>query len=115
MRNVSGDGPKLQRHMASVYSIDEAGRKAWYKHWLAEGFATLEALLRRREKPTAFCYDEKPTIGDLCLVPQIYNAVRAGLDMSDYPLVSELDERCRALPEFDKAMPQNRPEYPGEG
>ena len=83
MGNVSGDGPKLQRHMASVYSIDEAGRKAWYKHWLAEGFATLEALLRRREKPTAFCYDEKPTIGDLYVVPQICNAVRAGFVMSD--------------------------------
>ena len=67
----------------------------------------MEALLRRREKPTAFSYDEKPTIGDLYLVPQINNAVRGGLDTSDYPLVSELDERCHALPEFDKAMIEN--------
>ena len=79
------------------------------------GSATLEMLLRRREKPTAFCYDEKPTIGDPYLVPQIYNAVRAGLDISDYPLVSELDERCRAPLEFDKVMPQNQPDYPGKG
>jgi len=107
-------GPKLQRHMASAYGIDEAGRKAWYKHWLREGFTTLEELLRRRESPTPFCYDEKPTVGDLYLVPQIYNALNAGLDMSAYPLVCELDARCRALPAFDKAMPQNQPDYPGD-
>ena len=96
------------------YGIDADGRAAWYKHWLAEGFRTLEELLARRDRATPFCYDERPTIGDLYLVPQIYNAVRAGVDMSPYPLVSELDERCRALPAFDKAMPQNQPDYPGD-
>ena len=104
-------GPKLQRYMASEYGIDQEGRMNWYRHWLAEGFATLEELLRRRAVATPFCYDEKPTVGDIYLVPQIYNAVRAGVDMSAYPLVSALDECCRALPEFDKAMPQNQPDY----
>ena len=42
---------------------------------------------------------------------QIYYAVRVGVDMSAYPLVSEFDERCRTLPEFDKAMPQNQIDF----
>ena len=46
------------------------------------------------------------------LVPQIDNAGRSGVDMSAYSLVSELDGRCRASPEFDKAMPQNHIDFP---
>jgi len=42
----------------------------------------------------------------------IDEAGRSGVDMSAYPLVSELDGRCRALPEFDKAMPQNHIDFP---
>ena len=53
-------------------------------------------------------------MGDIYLVPQIYNAGRAGVDMSAYPLESELDGRCRALPEFDKAMPQKQIDFPEE-
>ena len=81
---------------------------------LGEGFATLEELLRRRKRATTFGYDEKPTVGDIYLVPQIYNAGRAGVDMSAYPLESELDGRCRALPEFDKVMPQKQIYFPEE-
>ena len=86
---------------------------AWYRHWLHHGFETLEELLRRRPTATPFCYDEKPTFGDIYLVPQLYNAQLRGLDLSAYPLLTKIDERCRALPAFDKAMPENQPDYPG--
>jgi maleylacetoacetate isomerase len=107
-------GPKIQRHLASAYDVDRQGRADWYGHWIHQGFATCEELLQRRASATPFCYDGKPTVGDLYLIPQMYNACLAGLDLSAYPLLVELDERCRALPEFDRAMPENQPDFPSD-
>ena len=109
-------GPKIQRHLRATFDTAKEDTLAWYCHWLHHGFITLEELLRRRPTATPFCYDEKPTFGDIYLVPQLYNARRAGveLDLSDYPLLTEIDERCRALPEFDRAMPENQPDFPAD-
>ena len=109
-------GPKIQRHLRATYDAGKQDTLAWYRHWLHEGFATLEELLRRRKTAMPFCYDEKPTVGDIYLVPQLYNARRRGveLDLSAYPLLTKIDEHCRALPEFDRAMPENQPDFPGK-
>ncbi len=107
-------GPKIQRHLRAAYDVASDGRADWYVHWIHQGFETLEELLRRRKTETAYCYDDKPTIGDIYLVPQMYNARLAGLDLSAYPLLLDIDERCRALPEFDRAMPENQPDFPPE-
>ncbi len=105
-------GPKVRRHLRATYSLSESDRADWYGHWMLEGFSTLEELLCRRLTSTVFCYDDKPTVGDIYLVPQFYNARRVGLDLSPYPLLLEIDERCRALPAFDRAMPENQPDFP---
>jgi maleylacetoacetate isomerase len=107
-------GPKIQRHLAATYEVNREGRADWYGHWIHQGFETCEELLQRRANETPFCYDERPTVGDLYLVPQMYNARLSGLDLSAYPLLVALDERCRALPEFDRAMPENQPDFPSE-
>ena len=70
------------------------------------------SFLRSATHLTPFCYDDKPTVGDLYLVPQLYNSRLFEIDLSPYPLLCAIDERCRALPAFDKAMPFNQPDYP---
>lgn len=107
-------GPKIQRHLAADYDVDRQGRADWYGHWIHQGFATCEELLQRRKTATAFCYDNKPTVGDLYVVPQMYNARLSALDLSPYPLLVKLDERCRAEPAFDRAMPENQPDFPAD-
>ncbi len=107
-------GPKIQRHLRAEYDVASEGRADWYGHWIHQGFETLEELLRRRTSKTPFCYDEKPTIGDIYLVPQMYNARLAGLELSAYPLLLEIDKRCRAVPAFDRAMPENQPDFPSD-
>ena len=107
-------GPKLRRKFVAEHGGDKTYALDWYKHWMHHGFETLEALLRRRKVATPFCYDEKPTVGDIYLVPQFVNARRVKMDLSAYPLLLDLDERCRALPAFDRAMPFNQPDWPGE-
>ena len=104
---------RVQKHLKEAHGQSDADAKSWYVYWSHKGYETLEALLRRREKAFPFTYDEKPTVGDIYLVPQLYNARLFGLDLSAYPLLTEIDERCRALPAFDKAMPENQPDCPG--
>lgn len=51
-----------------------------------------------------------PTVADLCLIPQLYNARRWGLDLSAQPRLSEIETRCLSLAAFDKARPEAQPD-----
>jgi maleylacetoacetate isomerase len=103
---------RMRRNLHDEHGLSKDEVRRWYEHWLHHGYQTLESLMRARATATPFCYDENPSIGDLYLVPQLYNSRLFEIDLSPYPLLCEIDERCRALPAFDKAMPQNQPDFP---
>jgi maleylpyruvate isomerase len=46
----------------------------WYHHWLGEGLQAIEDLLNNSKFRGSFCYENEPTIADVFLVPQVYNA-----------------------------------------
>lgn len=73
----------------------------WYRHWVAQGFATLEALL----PDTRFAGGDAPNIVDACLVPQMYNARRFKLDLAPFPRVTAIADRAAALPAFMRSAP----------
>jgi maleylacetoacetate isomerase len=78
---------------------------SWVHHWIAEGFGPLEALAG-----APYLFGEAVTMADLCLVPQIYNARRFGLDLAPYPKLTAIETNLLALPAFDKARPEMQPE-----
>lgn len=82
---------------------------AWYRHWCNEGLSAYEADLARRE-PGAFSFGEEVTMADICLVPQVFNAQRFDVDIAQYPNVARVNDRCLALPAFEKAHPLAQPE-----
>lgn len=104
---------RVKTYLMAEHGQSDDDWTRWYDHWIHHGYQTLETLLERRETATAFCYDDKPTVADLYIVPQLYNARLLNLDLSSYPLLLEIDARCRALDAFEKAMPENQPDYPG--
>jgi len=57
----------------------------WYRHWVAEGFAKLEAALAGDAATGRFCHGDAPTMADCCLVPQVFNAKRYEFDAKRYP------------------------------
>ena len=57
-----------------------------------------------------FCHGESPTLADICLVPQIYNAGRLDCDMASYPLAMAVNAHCLELPAFSDALPENQPD-----
>jgi maleylacetoacetate isomerase len=82
---------------------------AFARHWIALGLEAFEARLA--EPATgAFCHGDAPGLADLCLVPQLGNARRFGLDLASYPRVLRVEAACNALPAFADAAPERQPD-----
>ena len=81
--------------------------QAWMCHWMAEGFAALEALL---EHDTPFAFGDAPDMADLCIVAQVYNARRWGLDLGPFPKVHRVEQSCLNVPAIRAAHPDEQPD-----
>lgn len=94
------------------WNVPQAERDVWIRHWIDEGFTAFEAMLRNHPATGAFCDGYLPTLADCCLIPQVYNARRFGVDLSPYPTILRIEEACLALPAFDAARPERQPDAP---
>ena len=75
----------------------------WYRHWVTEGLAALEEMAAPRAG--AFLFGDTPTVADICLVPQLYNARRFSVPIGPYPTLRRADESASAIPAFAAAHP----------
>jgi maleylacetoacetate isomerase/maleylpyruvate isomerase len=82
---------------------------AWYRHWIADGLAKLEADLAM-DTTGKFCHGDLPGMADCCLVPQIFNARRYECDLAPYPGVMRVFEACMEIDAFDRAQPSKQPD-----
>ncbi len=101
---------KVLKYLVHELKLDEAAKLAWYRHWIAEGFTALEARLAGEAATGAFCHGDSPSLADLCLVPQVFNAERFECDLSAYPTIRRIAERCRGMEAFAKAAPGAQPD-----
>jgi maleylacetoacetate isomerase len=85
---------------------DQAARDRWYATWVRNGLAAIEELI----DGDPFCFGDYPTVADICLVPQVNNARRFKVDISDLTKVLAVDELARALPAFAAAHPDRQPQ-----
>ena len=82
----------------------------WYRHWIVEGLGPLEAVATPRAGQ--FLFGDAPTIADICLVPQLYNARRFAVPLDDYPTLLRADARATALDAFAAAHPDRQEDAP---
>jgi len=100
---------RVLKFLVREMGADEAAKLAWYHHWIAEGFTALEATLSNDPGSSDFCHGDTPTLADICLIPQVYNAERFECDLSAYPTIQRIVANCRSLPAFEKAAPAAQP------
>ena len=81
---------------------------AWETRWIGDGFAALEVEIGRRG--AGFCFGDAPTLADCYLIPQVYSAIRFGVDLEPYPLIRAIDQRAGALEAFVLAHPDRQPD-----
>ena len=98
---------RVLQHLKRALGQNEEQVNAWYRHWIADGLAKLEAELDARTK---FAYGDTPTMADCCLVPQIFNAKRYNCDLAPYPITTRVFEQCMKLDAFDRAQPAKQPD-----
>ncbi|MEX2239449.1 MAG: maleylacetoacetate isomerase [Burkholderiales bacterium] len=103
------NNPRVLKYVKNTLGHSQEEVNAWYRHWIADGLAKLEAELG---KPGTgrHCHGDAPTIADCCLVPQIFNAQRFECDLKPYPTVMRVFDACMQLDAFDRAQPGKQPD-----
>jgi maleylpyruvate isomerase len=88
--------------------VGEAERAQWSRHWIETGFAAIEARLAKLPGP--FAFGALPTLADICIVPQVFNARRFGVNLAPYPRILEVDAAAAKLEAFAAAEPGRQPD-----
>ena len=106
LKIVAGTQPLQNPSLLKLFSNDEAERKKQAQHFIGTGLAVYESLLDRGQ-PGRFSFGDQITVADLCLVPQVYNALRFSVDMSKLPRITKIYEACLKTTACDRAAPHN--------
>lgn len=101
---------RILKYLTKDLKIAEENKNTWYRHWVALGLQAFEKQLTQGPSGK-FCYGDTPTMVDCCLVPQIYNAMRFKVDLSEFKRTMLAYEACMKLPEFQKAHPSACPDF----
>lgn len=101
---------RVQQYLAAGFDADEDAKRRWMHRWLAAGFDALERMLADDPRTGVYCHGDTPTIADLCVVPQVYNARRFAFDLAPYPTIVRIDAHCAAQPAFAAAAPDAQPD-----
>ncbi|MCR6663398.1 MAG: maleylacetoacetate isomerase [Luteimonas sp.] len=103
---------RVMQYFEREWGVPQPEREEWIRHWIEDGFEAFESLLQNHPATGHFCDGHAPSIADCCLIPQVYNARRFGMDLSRYPTILRIEEACLALPAFDAARPERQPDAP---
>jgi maleylacetoacetate isomerase len=85
---------------------EQAAIDEWYAHWIRQGFEAIEQMI----EPGPFAFGARPTLADVYLVPQVYNARRFEVPLDPYPKVAAAAEACARLDAFEAAAPERQPD-----
>jgi maleylpyruvate isomerase len=110
-------GTQPLQNLATLAAVRQAGgddaANAFGRRAVEKGLAALEA--RARERGARFSVGDAPTLADVYLVPQLYNARRLEVDLSPYPTLLAIEERALGLEAFARAHPERQPDAPSSG
>jgi maleylacetoacetate isomerase len=104
---VAGIQPVQNLKVGRFYSEDQKQREAWNKHFIEEGFLALEKKLAAYPGP--FAFGTQLTLADIALVPQVYNALRVGVEMRRFSRIEAIYSHCIKTDECEKAAPHRQP------
>jgi maleylacetoacetate isomerase len=97
---------RVLKFLQGTFGLDDAAKDLWYRHWIEDGLGALEEMAR--PQAGAFLFGDAPSIADICLVPQLYNARRFSVPLTAYPTLRRADETASAHAAFAAAHPDRQ-------
>ncbi|SET38353.1 maleylacetoacetate isomerase [Thalassotalea agarivorans] len=94
---------RVLKYLTVDMALSEEQKMQWYHHWISEGFTALEKQLA--ETAGTFSFGDAPSIVDVCLVPQVFNANRFKVPMDAFPTIKRIVAQCETLEAFKLAHP----------
>ncbi|TKC89598.1 maleylacetoacetate isomerase [Trinickia terrae] len=101
---------RVLKYLKHGLKVEEEAKNAWYRHWIEAGFGTLEGRLASDARTGAFCFGDAPTLADVCLVPQVFNAQRFNIDTQRYPTIQRIYDHAMQFDAFKRASPGQQPD-----
>ncbi len=95
---------RVLQYLSKTLNASDEQKNEWYRHWVTTGLKALEAQLTYSNGQ--FCFGDQPSLADCCLIPQVYNAKRFNIDLSDFPKIESIYTHCNSLDAFQKAAPE---------
>ncbi len=110
MAELVNSGIQPLQNLDTFAELEKHGieRLPWGKHFIARGLVALETMAR--DRAGAFLFGDAPTLADIYLVPQLYNARRFALPLTPYPTLTRADDSARLHPAFQAALPERQPD-----
>lgn len=100
---------RVMAYLRQKFDQTEESAFTWSRHWIETGFDAYEATLKQGGAGT-FSHGDQPTMADMCLVPQVFNATRFKVDMKRYSTIQRIYDTCMKHPAFDAAQPSKQPD-----
>ena len=94
---------RVLRYLIKKLGLSNEVKDEWYEHWVKVGLASIEKQLSSDPRVGQFAYGDQPGLIDVCLVPQLFNALSAKVDVSSYPTLMRIFDQCMQLPAFINA------------
>lgn len=102
---------RVLHYLKNELHAQEDARNQWYRHWVQVGLEGLEALVQRHgKKDHPFIFGDTPGVAEICLIPQMFNARRFEIDLSAFPRLLAVEEKCLELSAFQEAAPDRQPD-----
>ena len=85
---------RVMGYLREKFGQTEESAFSWSRHWIETGFDAYEATIANDPRTGAFSHGDAPTMADLCLIPQVFNAARFKVDMKNYPTIQRIYDFC---------------------
>src|SRR5258706_12655461 len=96
---------RVLRYLVHEMRVSEEDKNRWYRHWVESGLETVERQLAGHPDTGRFCHGDTPTVADIALVPQVFNAQRMNCRLEHVPTAMRIFDECMRQDAFARAQP----------